>query len=32
MKYDKEFRLQTVRLVQEEGKSVAQVARELGRL
>jgi transposase len=29
-KYDKEFKLQTVRLIQEEGKSVAQVAREMG--
>ena len=29
-KYDNEFKLQTVRLIQEEGKSVAQVAREMG--
>ncbi|MFC0331917.1 transposase [Paenibacillus sepulcri] len=29
-KYDKEFKILTVRLVQEEGKSVAQVAREMG--
>ncbi len=29
-KYDKEFKLQTVRLIQEEGKSAAQVAREMG--
>jgi transposase len=29
-KYDKEFKVQTVRLIQEEGKSVAQVAREMG--
>ncbi|MCY7520682.1 transposase, partial [Paenibacillus larvae] len=29
-KYDKEFKLQSVRLIQEEGKSVAQVAREMG--
>lgn len=29
-KYDREFKLQTVRLIQEEGKSVAQVAREMG--
>ncbi|WP_281940889.1 IS3 family transposase [Paenibacillus tyrfis] len=29
-KYDKEFKLHTVRLVQKEGKSVAQVAREMG--
>lgn len=29
-KYDKEFKLQTVRLIQEEGKTVAQVAREMG--
>ncbi|MDT2248591.1 transposase [Paenibacillus larvae] len=28
-KYDKEFKLQSVRLIQEEGKSVAQVAREM---
>ncbi|WP_119794994.1 transposase [Paenibacillus thiaminolyticus] len=29
-KYDKEFKFQTVRLIQEEGKTVAQVAREMG--
>lgn len=29
-KYDKEFKLQTVRLIKEEGKTVAQVAREMG--
>ncbi|WP_010494815.1 transposase [Paenibacillus elgii] len=29
-KYDKEFKIQTVRLIQEEGKSEAQVAREMG--
>ncbi|MNW32996.1 Transposase [compost metagenome] len=29
-KYDKEFKLQTVRLIQEQGKTVAQVAREMG--
>lgn len=29
-KYDKEFKLQTVQMIQEEGKAVAQVARELG--
>ncbi|GGF94143.1 transposase [Paenibacillus aceti] len=28
-KYDKEFKMETVRLIQEEGKSVAQVAREM---
>ncbi|WP_422730664.1 transposase [Paenibacillus popilliae] len=29
-KYDKEFKLQTIQMIQEEGKAVAQVARELG--
>ncbi|MUT68326.1 transposase [Paenibacillus sp. NEAU-GSW1] len=29
-KYDREFKMNTVRLIQEEGKTVAQVARELG--
>jgi transposase len=29
-KYDKEFKLQTVQMIKEEGKVVAQVARELG--
>lgn len=29
-KYDKEFKMQTVQMIQEEGKVVAQVARELG--
>lgn len=29
-KYDKDFKLQTVQMIQEEGKTVAQVARELG--
>lgn len=29
-KYDKEFKMQTARLILEEGKSVAQVAREMG--
>lgn len=29
-KYDKEFKLQTVQLIQEQGKTVAQTARELG--
>jgi transposase len=29
-KYDKDFKLQTVQMIQEEGKAVAQVARELG--
>jgi transposase len=29
-KYDKEFKLQTVQMIEEEGKAVAQVARELG--
>jgi len=29
-KYDREFKIQTVRLIQEEGKTVAQVAREMG--
>lgn len=29
-KYDREFKLQTVRLMQEEGKTVAQVSREMG--
>jgi transposase len=29
-KYDRDFKLQTVRMTQEEGKQVAQVARELG--
>lgn len=29
-KYDKEFKLQTIQMIQEEGKTVAQVARELG--
>ncbi|EOS56091.1 hypothetical protein C812_02153 [Paenibacillus barengoltzii G22] len=28
--YDKEFKLQTVRMIQDEGKPVVQVARELG--
>ncbi|WP_126428810.1 transposase [Brevibacillus marinus] len=28
--YDKEFKLQTIRMIQDEGKPVAQVARELG--
>ncbi|MBB6283527.1 MULTISPECIES: transposase [Geobacillus] len=28
--YDKEFKLQTIRMILEEGKPVAQVARELG--
>lgn len=28
-KYDREFKMQTVRLIQEEGKSVARVAREM---
>jgi transposase len=28
--YDKEFKLQTVQLIQEQGKTVAQTARELG--
>jgi len=28
--YDKEFKIQTVRMIQEQGKSVAQAARELG--
>lgn len=28
-KYDKDFKLQTVQMIQEEGKTVAQVAREL---
>lgn len=29
-KYDKEFKIQTVKMIQEQGKPVAQVARELG--
>jgi transposase len=29
-KYNKEFKINTVRLVQDEGKTVAQVAREMG--
>jgi transposase len=29
-KYDKEFKLQTVQMIEEERKAVAQVARELG--
>jgi Transposase and inactivated derivatives len=29
-KYDREFKMNTVRLIQEEGKTVAQVAREMG--
>lgn len=29
-KYDKEFKVQTVQMIQEQGKAVAQVARELG--
>ncbi len=29
-KYDKEFKIQTIRLIQEQGKTVAQVARDLG--
>ncbi len=29
-KYDREFKMHTVRLIQEEGKTVAQVAREMG--
>lgn len=29
-KYDREFKLQTVRLIKEEGKPVAQVSREMG--
>src|SRR5690606_33468321 len=29
-KYDKDFKIQTVRMIQEQGKPVAQVARELG--
>lgn len=29
-KYDKDFKLQTVQMIQEEGKTVAQIARELG--
>ncbi|WP_408638501.1 transposase [Paenibacillus baimaensis] len=28
-KYDKEFKRETVKMIQEQGKSVAQVAREL---
>jgi transposase len=28
-KYDKEFKVQTVRLIQEDGKPVAQVSREM---
>jgi transposase len=28
--YDKEFKIQTVQMIREQGKSVAQVARELG--
>jgi len=27
-KYDKDFKIQTVRMIQEQGKPVAQVARE----
>ncbi|WP_342415657.1 transposase [Paenibacillus sp. FSL R10-2782] len=30
IKYDKAFKIQTVQMIQEEGKAVAQVARELG--
>jgi transposase len=29
-KYDKDFKIQTVKMIQEQGKSVAQAARELG--
>jgi transposase len=29
-KYDREFKLNTVQMIQEEGKTVAQAARELG--
>lgn len=29
-KYDREFSLQTVRLIQEDGKTVAKVAPEMG--
>lgn len=29
-RYDREFKLQTIQLIQEQGKSVAQAARELG--
>ncbi|WP_258881243.1 IS3 family transposase [Paenibacillus sp. sptzw28] len=29
-KYDRDFKIQTIRMIQEEGKPVAQVARELG--
>lgn len=29
-KYDKEFKMQTARIILDEGKSVAQVAREMG--
>jgi len=29
-KYDKEFKLQTIQMIQEEGKTVAQVSREMG--
>jgi len=29
-KYDKAFKQQTVQMIQEEGKTVAQAARELG--
>ena len=29
-KYDKEFKIQTVKMIQEQGKPVAQAARELG--
>lgn len=29
-KYDKEFKMQTVQMILEQGKSVAQTARELG--
>ncbi|WP_019007738.1 transposase, partial [Cohnella laeviribosi] len=29
-KYDKDFKIQTVRMIQEQRKTVAQVARELG--
>lgn len=29
-RYDKEFKMQTIQLMQDQGKSVAQAARELG--
>jgi len=29
-KYDKDFKIQTARMIQEQGKPVAQVVRELG--